>query len=620
MRLVLPSAAALTVLAFACGVDDAPGGPAPPAPPPADASVDAGPVPLCIDGAPSSPYPPGPHAIELTGTLPELSFTTDGPSLSLREYYEPCAPRSRLLVIRTGALWCGTCRWHAEHTRALFDGIDSLDPGRDAAARLVVIDLLAADQDNLPATIAALPAYRAEVEDPSRIARFAIDPAFTFRHVTGTRDPLPSYVFVDSRTMRVVTSAANPEPAALRGKIMEELARLDGAPPPTVVPQVERVDGFSAYEHDLIRAMGTTPGAPPPDPTNAVADRPEAAALGEALFSDVGLSPSGTVSCATCHDRTLDLADGRPQAIGAGGAKGDRNTPAIALAAHAGWLFWDGRADTLWMQALGPMEDEREMASSRLFVAHRVASAHATAYAATFPAHPLPDLADAARFPASGKPGAPAWAAMAPADQELVTQIFVDVAKALAAFERTLRVTPNALDRYAAGDTTALDAAEKAGLAVYFRTGCAQCHWGPRLTDDAFHVIRLPTGRVDGAADHGREAAAPLLLASEFTAGKKWSDAPLAARSLLGLAPPPPSMLGAFRTPTLRGLPTSGPFGHGGTVATLDEIAKLYGERGIPHDDSRAIGGTEVWVPNFDTSAQAALVPLLRALGGSVAP
>lgn len=581
--------------------------------------VDAGPTrdadasaarPLCEDGKPTSSYPPEPHAPELLGTVPPLSFAGEAGPVDLARFYEPCAERSRVLVIRTGATWCGTCRWHAEHTRDVFGDPDD---------RVVVVDLIVADEDNSPATPASLAAWRALVAQPERFAAFGVDTRYSLRKMSSGTEPLPLYTFVDTRTMRAITVATNPDPELVRAKIAEELALLDGAPRPKNRPQPEIIDELTTYQRSLLAGMHL-PGAPPPDPTNAHADAPAAASFGQQLFADATLSPSGTVSCATCHDQALGMADGKRQAEGVGGARGDRNTPSVTLAAHARWQFWDGRADTLWAQALGPFENDREMASSRLFVAHRIASAYAGAYAAAFPEHPLPDMTDTSRFPAAGRPGDAGWQAMTAADRDAVTRVFVDVGKAIAAFERTLRVQPNALDRYIGGDLGALSAAQKQGLHVFFRAGCPQCHWGPRLTDDAFHVIRFATGRVDGQADRGRHDAIAALLGSEFTAASRWSDDTSAARSFLGLDPPPPSMLGAFKTPSLRGITQTGPYGHGGMIPTLAEIARQYGQRGLPHDDARAIGGTEPWVPTFDTGAQADLAALLEVFAGDLAP
>ena len=87
--------------------------------------------------------------------------------------------------------------------------------------------------------------------------------------------------------------------------------------------------------------------------------------------------------------------------------------------------------------------------------------------------------------------------------QTEVTRAFVNVGKAIAAYERTFRAKPNALDRYIGGDASALSVLEKEGLSIFAQAGCMQCHWGPRLTDDAFHDTRTPTGHADGTADPG---------------------------------------------------------------------------------------------------------------------
>jgi cytochrome c peroxidase len=194
--------------------------------------------------------------------------------------------------------------------------------------------------------------------------------------------------------------------------------------------------------HDM-----TMPGAPPADPTNAHADDAAAAALGEQLFTDTSLSPTNTVSCATCHDPAKSYSDGKPQAVGV--ATGDRNAPSLLLASYAPWQFWDGRADSQWMQATGPFENAKEFNSSRLFIAHAISDRYDASYAAIFGA--LPDMSNATQFPASGKPGDASWTAMAPADQAAVTTIFTNATKSIEAFERTLRVQPNALDAYVGG-------------------------------------------------------------------------------------------------------------------------------------------------------------------------
>jgi cytochrome c peroxidase len=406
--------------------------------------------------------------------------------------------------------------------------------------------------------------------------------------------------------MRVADVLSNPAPEELTGSIAAELAKLDGAaaPPP---PEEVLVDGLlHRNEWDLL-AETTLPGAPPPDPTNAVADDPGAAALGKALFFDPGLSPSRRISCATCHDPRTRLSDGRPVAEGT--ATGDRRTPAIGLAAHARWQFWDGRADSLWAQALGPFENAAEMGSSRIFVARRVTSAHRAAYARAFPAEPLPETA---AWPAQGKPGDPAFDSLGATERDAATRIFVNAGKAIAAYERTFTVRPNRLDAYLRGDLRGLDPLERYGLLQFARSGCMQCHWGPRLTDDAFHVTRTPTGRRDRAADRGRIDGVTALRESEFRSDGRWSDDPHP-----GLAPPgTPSerLLGQTKTPPLRGVADLSHFGHGGADASLAAVAEAYGRGGLPAADPSSAGAREPWLPLFGETVQWALVPFLRTL------
>jgi len=553
---------------------------------------------LLLVGCAAPTYPPAPYGYDLHAVIPDLTFDGETGPIRLRSFYEPSASTSHLLVLRVGAGWCGTCRWHLGHTQEMVD----VDP------TVQIVDLAVADDDNVPATTAFLSAYRARMD---LVQTLAVDPAFQLRPSLIVDGPLPFLVVIDRRTMQIRDTLNNPDPDALALSLRTQLKKLNGtALTPTL--STDGADGFHRNEWDLLRDM-RLPTAPPPDPTNAKADDAAAASLGRTLFSDAQLSPSGTVSCASCHDPTGSFADGKPQAVGV--ATGDRNAPSILFAAHARWQFWDGRADSLWAQALGPIENPKEIGSSRLFVAHALFDHHRAEYEAVFSS--LPDLTDTTRFPPAGKPGDPAFDALTVDDKRAVSTVFANAGKAIAAYERTLRAKPNLLDAYVAGDGNALSDAQKQSLHTYFLIGCAQCHYGPRLTDDAFHVLRFPTGRRDGQPDRGRADGIAALLASEFTASGPFSDGTGPSYAALVASP---NTLGAFKTPPIRGVANTAPYGHGGTLPTLLDVSKAYGTAGLAPTDPAAVGDSEPWLALFLGGHAPELVPFLDILTATPVP
>jgi cytochrome c peroxidase len=138
----------------------------------------------------------------------------------------------------------------------------------------------------------------------------------------------------------------------------------------------------------------------PPDPSNKVADDQRAVALGQKLFFDTRRSSNGKVACASCHLPARGFQDSRP--LGQGIGTTTRRTMPIAGTAYSPWLFWDGRKDSQWAQALGPLESAVEHGGSRTQYAHVIDQHYRAEYEALFGA--LPDLSDTARYPASAGP------------------------------------------------------------------------------------------------------------------------------------------------------------------------------------------------------------------------
>jgi cytochrome c peroxidase len=354
----------------------------------------------------------------------------------------------------------------------------------------------------------------------------------------------------------------------------------------------------------LLRSLSLATLPPlPPDPSNSVADRPEAAALGRQIFFDTRFSVNGAVSCASCHMPDHFFTDARPFGVGVGVIP--LNTMSLVGAAYSEWQTWDGKNDSQWSQALIPLENPLEHGGTRMQYAQVIAEHYRAEYAALF--GPLPDLADRQRFPLQGGPvadpaAAASWAAMAAADQDAVNRIFANIGKSLAAYERTLLPQPARFDRYVATldepdpsqDPPLLNAEEIAGLRIFIGKGaCTQCHNGPRLTNDAFHNTAVPgapgvplqRGRVDGAAK---------VQADPFNCLGRYSDAaPEQCTALRFQVTDPAGLVGSMKTPTLRNVAETAPYMHTGQFATLAEVVEHYNGGGYSlqgHNELKPLG------------------------------
>jgi len=267
---------------------------------------------------------------------------------------------------------------------------------------------------------------------------------------------------------------------------------------------------------------------PLPDKAPAPADNPttpEKVALGKRLYYDVRLSGDGTLSCASCHDLYRKAGgDARRTATGIRGQIGGRNVPTVWNAAFQSVLFWDGRAASLEDQAKGPIMNPIEMG--------------------------MPTQAEVEKRIAADPSYRDEFAHAFGADQPITLDL---IAKAIAAFERTL-ITPDApYDRFVRGDATALTPAQIRGMALFEATGCVTCHRGPAFSDASLlggqMALRIfPTNptpyetRYDLMADGGAVGHA----------GR-----------------------GAWRIASLRNVALTGPWLHNGSVDKLSEVVRI---------------------------------------------
>ncbi len=325
--------------------------------------------------------------------------------------------------------------------------------------------------------------------------------------------------------------------------------------------------GLTQQECATAHAM-SLPDELPPARGNAKGDDVDAAALGFSVFFDARLSARETVRCATCHMPEKRFADGLPTSMGLG--RVTRNSPTLLNAARMRSPFWDGRADSVWSQPLFAFESPLEMNFTRLELAHAIARKYARGYERVF--GPLPPLGDAERFPARGKPGDSTWENMAEVDRDAVNRVAANVGKALESYVRKLAAGPSPFDRFLEGEATALTAEQRAGLVVFMKGGCTSCHSGPLFSDEKFHALGV--GASPGnPVDVGREAAYATLAESPFTARGPYWDGPKEDVPLT----PSPGDHGAFRTPSLRNVVRSGPWGHDGRFKTLADVIAFHG-------------------------------------------
>ncbi len=343
---------------------------------------------------------------------------------------------------------------------------------------------------------------------------------------------------------------------------------------------------WSADQEERILALSPLPDIPD-DTTNAWADDPDAAHLGQWLFYDERLSGSGEHSCATCHDPAFGFADGL-QLSEAAGTTG-RHAPTALNIAWNRWFFWDGRCDSAWCQALGPLESPVEQATTRSDVAillYEDAELR-EAYEQVFGA--MPDLSDRTRIPANARPDDTDlqgdqnvnWLSIDTDDQVAVNGVFANVGKAIAAYERKLVREDAPFDGYVAalaeGEGEGLSDEALYGLELYLGEGaCHFCHSGPNFTNREFHNIGLgPRDWLD-AEDRGRYDGIATVQAGTFNGAGDFSDDPVTGAAKLAYLARGDEQLGQFKTPSLRNVTDTAPYMHGGHFETLEDVVTYY--------------------------------------------
>ncbi len=340
---------------------------------------------------------------------------------------------------------------------------------------------------------------------------------------------------------------------------------------------------WTAEERATLRSLSLSSLAPlAPDPSHRYADDPAAAALGRALFFDMKLSGNGKVSCASCHVPEKDFQDGTP--LGRGVGTTGRRTMPIAGSAHGAWFFWDGRTDSQWAQALGPLESAVEHGGTRTQYARVIADHYRDEYTKVFGALPNLDGLPAQAGPVVDDTRRAAWEHIPVVRRDQISQVYANIGKAIAAYERRIQYGPSRFDRYVdaelsrrphtAGDAFSRD--EEAGLRLFIgKASCVNCHNGALFTDDHFHNTGVPNATA--SVDSGRSVGVRQVLNGEFNCTSRYSDARAdACDELRFTVSDGAELVHAFKTPSLRNVATRAPYMDAGQIGTLDDVISHY--------------------------------------------
>ncbi len=269
---------------------------------------------------------------------------------------------------------------------------------------------------------------------------------------------------------------------------------------------------FSQQELEILKQQWTLP-------TPAIQARhQDLVRLGKKLFFDTNLSIDGSTSCASCHKPDQAWTDGLATAKGLNNKTLKRATPSIINVAYSRSFMWDGRAESLEQQALMPFFDPDEMGLDNELLLKKVNSD-------------------------------PSYRPLLRAAHEEDLANLEIIGKAIAEFERSIISRNTRFDRWLQGDRSALAANEQLGFKLFLnpiKSGCVICHNPPNFSDDGFHNIGLASKNKQNM-DVGRFRYTPLSI-----------------------------MKGAFKTPSLRGIPLTPPYFHNGSASSLEDVVDHY--------------------------------------------
>ena len=387
---------------------------------------------------------------------------------------------------------------------------------------------------------------------------------------------------------RTIDEAARSIPAAASARetvMLGDAALTSGVPGegPITTEQIDRwlADEKNFVALDPVLPLGLAQGAKQITGLDSNALTRAKIELGRQLYFDTRLSADATVSCASCHDPSMGYSAHTQTGVGIRGQKGGRNSPVSFNRILSGKQFWDGRADSLEAQAVGPIANPIEMGFTHEGVVQRLGE-----------------------IPVYKKQFA-----------KIFGELTIDrVGEAIAAFERTIVTGPSPYDYHeellpfakldaddiaddeelaakyaavkAAADVHPMSESAQRGRELFFgKANCTTCHVGANLADEQYHNIGI-----------GMDKPEPDL--GRFVVTKDEKDR------------------GGFKTPTVRNVALTAPYMHDGSVATLEEVVDWYDKGGHPNPQL----SDKIKPLNLTAEERADLVEFMKACTGPTPP
>lgn len=258
--------------------------------------------------------------------------------------------------------------------------------------------------------------------------------------------------------------------------------------------------------------------------------------LGKTLYFDPRLSKDGTISCNSCHNVMLGGEDQRSVSVGVAGQKGGRSSPTVWNSAFHTTQFWDGRAETLEEQAVGPITNPVEMG--------------------------MPDFETVIKRLEK----IPGYVQMFESTFGTKGITKENIGKALASFERTLISGESDFDKYMHGNKKALSPQKIRGMKLVQEIGCTACHVGVNFNGEN---LKMGEGNFQKFPVIDNNLIAKYNLAADlgrYNVTKLIEDKNM------------------WRVPTWRNIALTAPYFHNGSVKTLDEAVKIMAKSQLDMD------------------------------------